>query len=248
MKALIQVLIAGLAALVPISADAQDVAGDKWEWSAELYFWGASLSGETTGGDDIDIGIDTIVDDLNFGAMGFINGQRGDWSVFADAIYLNLEDQKSTTANIIGVPITVRAKVDLQGVISTAGVGYRVYEAPLASLDALAGGRLLWLDSDLNFDVGPLGAKVSDSETTIDAIVGLRGKTSLSPKWYLSYYGDIGTGQSDLTWQALGSVNYKFERLEVSVGYRYLSWDLDDFGPFDKLDLHGPFAGVRFNL
>ncbi len=60
--------------------------------------------------------------------------------------------------------------------------------------------------------------------------------------------GDVGTGDSDLTWQALAAVNYRFEKVGVVVGYRYLDYDFDDSDVFDDLNLSGPFVGVKFRF
>ena len=92
----------------------------------------------------------------------------------------------------------------------------------------------------------PISRSVSESESgsNWDAVVGLRGETDLSDRWYLTYYGDVGAGDSDLTWQAAAAVNYRLEKVALSLGYRYIEWDFDDFGPFNDLDLSGAFAGV----
>ena len=29
-------------------------------------------------------------------------------------------------------------------------------------------------------------------------------------EWFVPYYADIGTGQSDFTWQAIGGIGYAF--------------------------------------
>ena len=97
----------------------------------------------------------------------------------------------------------------------------------------------------------PIGNQVVKDEESggnWDAVVGLRGNTRFNEKWYMSYYGDIGTGDSDLTWQAMAALFYHFKKAEVGVGYRYLDFDLNDFGPIDELKLKGPFLGVKFTL
>lgn len=237
MKVIERAILAGVWGVLAVSAAAaQDDPADGWEWGADAYFWGASLGGETTAGDKIDIGIDKIVKDLNIGFMGLIEARRGPVSLFADGIYLNLEDSVHSTAI---------AKVNLQGAIVTAGAGYTVFDNGGTRLDALLGARFLWLDSELELRLGSLALDETDNESTLDAIVGFRGRTDLSDAWYLSYYGDVGTGESDFTWQAAATVNYRFERVDVAVGYRYMSWNLDDFGSFDNLNLHGPVVGIR---
>ena len=37
-------------------------------------------------------------------------------------------------------------------------------------------------------------------------------------------YLDVGTGDSDLTWQARGGLNYRFEKVDAVIGYAHLEW------------------------
>lgn len=229
------------------SAIAQDAQSTAWEFGGEIYFWGASLGGNTTSGGDVDIGIDTIIDDLKFGAMGTLAAHKGNWTLFADMIYLDLGDDASTTATIGPIAFPVNASIDLKGFITTAGAGYRVYDQGATSLDLTGGIRYLWLDATLDVSLPSIARAVQEEESgsNWDAVVGFRGRTDLSDKWYLTYYGDVGAGDSDLTWQALAAVNYRLKRVDLTVGYRYLDWEFDDFGPFDDLNLSGAFAGVK---
>lgn len=226
---------------------AQDRSSDSWKWGAELYFWGASLGGSTTSGGDVDIGIDTIIKDLKFGAMGTIAARKGDWTLFADMIYLDVGDSGSANATIGPISVPVTASIDLKGFITTAGAGYRVYDQSGVLIDATGGVRYLWLDATLDVNVPsiPRSVREEESGSNWDAVVGFRGKTDLNDKWYLTYYGDIGAGDSDLTWQALAAVNYRLDRVDLALGYRYLKWKFDKFGPFNDLDLSGAFAGVK---
>lgn len=221
---------------------------DRLNWTAELYFWGASLGGNTTSGDNVDIGIDKIIDSLKFGAMGAISAQKGRWAGFADVIYLDLDDKAKTAAKVGPISVPVAAALELKGVVSTAGVGYQVYQKDGSALHLIGGLRYLWLDADLDlsFPGVPLPpVSVDDSWNSVDAVVGLRGIADINEAWYVSYYADIGAGDSDLTWQALAAVNYRMKKVDLVLGYRYLDWEFDDFGPFDDLNLSGAFAGVK---
>ena len=229
---------------------AEENPSDGWKWAAELYFWGASLGGSTTSGGDVDVDLDTIIDDLDVGAMGLVIARKNKLSFFADMIYLDVEEEDTTTASIGPISVAAAADVELKGFIATTGVGYQVYESAHTSLDVTGGIRYLWLDGEIDVDINvsfpPISRSVSEEESgsNWDAVVGLRGKTDLNDTWYLTYYGDVGAGDSDLTWQAAAAVNYRLEKVTLSLGYRYLEWDFDDFGPFDDLDLSGAFAGV----
>ncbi len=230
-------------------ASAQDGASDSWKWGADLYFWGASLGGTTTTGADVDMPINKIIDNLKFGLMGAIVGRKGDWSVFSDMIYLDVGDSGTFNANVGGTSVPVSASFDLKGFISTTGVGYRIYEHSGTTLDATGGFRFLWLDGTIDASIPSLPSAPSGELKEVgnnwDAVVGLRGRTDLTDKWYLTYYGDIGAGNSDLTWQAFAAINYRLKSVDLVAGYRYLDFNLGNFGPFKDLNLSGPFAGVK---
>ena len=224
---------------------AEERPAESWKLGAELYFWGASLGGNTTSGGDIDVGIDDIIDNLKFGAMGAFAARKGDWSLFADLIYLDIKEDANTSANVGPIVLPVSASIELKGVVSTAGLGYRIYEQSGTSLDLIGGIRYLWLDGRVDVSVDSRSVREEESGSNWDAVVGFRGKTDLSDRWYLTYFGDVGAGDSDLTWQALAAVNYRLDKVDLTLGYRYLDWEYDDFGPFNDLNLSGAFAGVK---
>ena len=59
---------------------------------------------------------------------------------------------------------------------------------------------------------------------------------------------DIGTGDTDLTWQALAGIGYRFDRFDMVAGYRYLKWEFDDNSALDNLDISGPMVGGKFRF
>lgn len=242
-------LPAAVLAMIAQPASAQDEApqGD-WEWGAEVYFWAADLGGQTTSGDDIHMGIGDIIKDLKMGGMATIAGHNGRWGVFSDNIYLNLGDSADLTADIGGVPTPVTARVGLKGLISTTGAGLRVVDDGGTTIDLTGGIRYLWLKGSVDVTDGTMDVSEAVSGTEWNGVIGFRGRSDLSEKLYLTYYADVGTGESDLTWQALAALNYRLGGADLIAGYRYLEWDYDDFGPFDSLNLSGPFMGVKFKF
>jgi hypothetical protein len=239
------------------AASAQDTSGESWQWGAEVYFWGADLGGETTSGDDIDMPIDDIVDDLKLGFMGTVAATKGNWLLFADAFYLDVGDGNKVTASVGLIDVDVIGAFDLKGFSSTFGAGYEIFQSSGTTVHGIGGVRFLWLDGKVEVDaresIGgtPIsGQRITESEVgnNWDAIIGLRGTTELSNKWYLSYYGDVGAGGSDLTWQAALAANYRMKKADLVFGYRYLDFDLDGFGPIDELNMGGPFVGLKFSF
>ena len=216
---------------------AEETAQDEgWKFGAAIYMWGASIGGDSASGSDIDIDFDDLFKNLKMAFMGTVAARKGKWSFMLDAIYLDVADDDTVAPG-------VKADVELFGWIVTPTIGYNLFETEKVRLDVLGGARYLWLKSKLDLTGFP---KVSDSGDVWDAIAGVKGQVNLTEKWYIPFYGDIGTGDSDLTWQAFAGIAYKFKKVDVVLAYRYLYWDFDNNDVFDDLNLSGPYVGAKF--
>jgi len=90
-------------------------------------------------------------------------------------------------------------------------------------------------------------ASVSDSNW--DGIIGMKGNYKLNEKWFMPFHFDVGSGDSDMTWQAFAGVGYKYENWDLIAGYRYLEWEFDDaFVGFTDFDLSGPMIGAKYRF
>lgn len=232
--------LAGSVAATPVFAQ------DGWDFTGLIYLWGAGLGGESTTGQDIDVSFSDILDNLDFGIMGSLEARNGRWAIFGDAIYLSISDDQGATAGP-GIPVTVDA--DIKGFVFTSGVGYDFVQMGTYSLNGFGGLRYLNMDTQVTLEALGGSRRLNDDFTNWDGIVGLRGRYEMSPNWDLIYYGDVGTGDSDLTWQAALSVDRKFDNWTLSIGYRHLEWqDLDNSSTLKDLDFSGPFAGAKFTF
>jgi hypothetical protein len=230
---------------------AEEKTGNKnnWEYGLQIYLWGSSIGGTTATGDDLDISFTDLAENLDFAFMTFASARKDKWSLLVDVVYLDVSGEDKTTANLIGNPVKTKVEVGLTGWVINLVGSYTAVKTDKFMLDVLAGARYLYLDADLEFDIGVLKGSFSDSFDVWDGIIGVRGKADLSEKWYLYYHLDMGTGDTSFTWQALAGFGYQFKKLDAVFGYRYLEWNFDDDDPgggtFDDLNLQGPYAGVR---
>ena len=78
--------------------------------------------------------------------------------------------------------------------------------------------------------------------------MGVRGRVNLDDHWYLPYYADIGTGDSDSTWQALAGVGYTFKWGDVLLAYRYLDYNFKSDFLLKDATMKGPALGARFRF
>ena len=70
--------------------------------------------------------------------------------------------------------------------------------------------------------------------------MGVRGEVYLAPKWYAKYYLDAGGGESELTWQGYLGAAYRFEKVEMHGGYRYLDYEFKSDDELRDLTVKGP--------
>lgn len=250
-----------LALLTAVDASAED-----WGFSLGIYGYFPDLSGRTSfptaNPEGFEIGIDSILDNLDFTFQGNFDARNGRWGIMTDVIYLDIGNGRTQyTQGSVGdmsIPAEARASVDLdiKTLLWTTTAYYRLIDETDHSLDFMFGVRYADMEQTLTWNlegsVGsiPLPARSGSSEIGedfLDAIVGLRGHAAFGDGgWFMPYYADIGTGDSDLTWQAALGVGYEFDWGELKAGWRYLSYDLPSDGAIEELEMSGPQLGARW--
>ena len=215
------------------------------------------------GGGSINVDVSTILDHLKMTVQGSFAVQKGHWGAFTDLIYLNLGDSTSRTRRLtidgeeLPAGVTAKADFDLKSTIWMLAGSYRVVANPGVTFDVLAGARLASMKQQLDWqfsgDFGPITPppRTGSREASVDqwdAIIGGKGRVAFGTerRWSVPYYLDVGTGDSDVTWQAVLGLNYSFSWGELGVEWRYLDYDLKSDGPIKDLNFSGPAAGVAF--
>ena len=258
-------VFSAVASADPVAVSA--TRADEWQFGAFLYGWYPNIGGKVTfpNGQSSDISVDAsdLINHTKMGALGSFEVRKGSWGMFTDVMYLDIGGFKSRFRNMtiggIGLPVDVSASanLDLKVTFWTLAATYRVVAAQDAALDLFAGARLFdakeTLDWTLNGNVaqfplpGRAGTQSAKNHVT-DGIVGLKGRLALGKdlKWFVPYYGDIGTGDSDVTWQAMAGVGYAFTWGEIMGGYRYLDYQFKSQSQIDDMNFSGPMLGVAF--
>jgi len=79
-----------------------------------------------------------------------------------------------------------------------------------------------------------------------DGIVGVKGRFPFGDErsWFVPFYADVGTGESDSTYQLMSGVGYAFPWGEVVGQWRYLAYRFG--GPIEKLSFSGPALALNF--
>ena len=258
-----------LVAATPVCAIAE-AAADRWEWDATVYLWLPTLDGDTSfppddDGPSIDVSADQILDGIEFVFMGALEGRRGAWGVATDVVYLDLGASRKAMRDFgigrtdIPAGVTADMTLDVTGWLWTVHGTRTVIDEDAIAMNALAGARMLTLEEQLqwtfNGDIStlPLTERSGGSrakETQWDAVVGIKGRATLGAEhhWSIPYYLDVGTGESDLTWQGMVGLSYSFDTIAVTGVWRYLDYDLGDSASIQSLTLNGPALGITFRF
>jgi hypothetical protein len=258
-----------VAALTPIQCYAESTA-DQWQWGATVYLWLPSLGGDSSfppggSGPSIDVSAESLLNNLKFAFMGAFEGRQGPWALATDVIYLDVGSSKKATRDFgigrIDLPASVNAdlSLDIKGWVWTVLGSYEALRQKNFRMDVLAGARMLDLEEDLNWmfngDISslPLPGRTGAGHakaTQLDAIVGLRGRATFGNErsWYIPYYVDIGTGDSNLTWQGMVGLGYSFDSVDIVGVWRYLEYNLGSGTPIESINFNGPALGITFRF
>ncbi len=261
-------LVAALILFAAIAQPASAQAQDDWEWRGTIYAWLPTIKGKTafpTDEDSPDLETDTsnILDNLDFTIMGTLGGRKGSWGFFTDILYLDVGgNEKASRDFTIGpndLPASVDANVrlDLKSTVWSISGTYNLSANKQHESDLLIGARMTDMKQTLkwtfNGDVNdfPLPEHSGSSKVSVtnwDAIIGVTGYAFIGDgsRWVIPYYLDVGTGDSDLTWQAMTGIGYQFDWGTTVLTYRYLDYDMGSDSPMAELTINGPMLGVSF--
>lgn len=265
---LVTTFLAITALVQPVSAQAQD----DWAWRGTIYGWLPSIEGSTVfptggeggGGDSgITVDADQILSSLDFTFMGVLKGRKGSWGMYTDVLYLDVGgSEKGSRDFTVGpgdLPAGIDAKInmDLKSWVWSIAGTYNLVANSKHESDVLLGARMVDMSQTLGYhingDIGglPLPERSGSTKVTAtnwDAIIGITGHVMVgdSSNWFVPYYFDVGTGDSDLTLQAMAGVGYKFGWGAMELTYRYLDYDPGSDSPIEDLNFAGPLFGATF--
>lgn len=228
----------------------QAVDADKWHFQFSPYFWLASLHG-TGGVGNRTVGVDAsfsdVFDTLDFALMGVFEARKGKFILLVDTEYVAVSDDRATPG-----PFFSNVNAKFKTFIFDPEVGYRLYDDPDkgASVDVLGGIRVWHVSTEFDFGAGILPAlNVQGSRNWVDAIVGLRGKTAVSEKVFVTGKFDLGGGGSKFTWQLFGGLGYNIKpNIALIGGYRVLDVNYDKDNFLYDMNQRGPIFGLGFRF
>jgi hypothetical protein len=228
----------------------------RWQLQLTPYLWIPAQNGTVgvrgrSSSVDFDIGdtFDTISDNFNFAAAMHAELSRDRLTLFGDVMYLSLEADNTTTP-------AGSADIRMDQGIFELGFAYaaihtqRSTEQRGLTLEPLTGIRVQYLSLEIDPDAAD---SASASQTWIDGFVGARANIDLTSRIALRLRGDIGMGDSDLTWNALAGIDLTLsQRTALQLGYRALGTDYTDGSGTSRFEydmiLHGPYAALTISF
>ena len=225
-----------------------------WQFTIGPYLWTPRTEidltlGSLTRSTTIDFFSD-VTDHLNMGFTGHFEANWREWTALLDLLYMKLGKDETTGPGI-------QTELDFQLLLFEFGGTYRLATLPVGrtgrlTLEALAGGRLMYVDAELT--VG--GQSRSRSTTLIDPMFGGRIAYHITDTVGVWFRGDvagfgISDSQSELTYNLIAGLNWRFTQVAAAfVGWRYMHVDIEKGTALGTLDtdvsFNGRFIGVNF--
>jgi hypothetical protein len=223
---------------------------DQWHVQFTPYLWIVGVTGRagiSPFAVDINSGITDSNIHLNFGFMGAFEARKKRLVILTDLQYSNLGADRPSPG-----PLFSGATADFKTFVLEPQVGYRLLDNPEkdAFFGVLAGIRYWHLKTDLTFNEGVLpGVTASRSRGWVDGVVGVRGKTHLASRFFITGKADVGGGGSNFSYQLFGGGGFTVgKHYALIAAYRYLDVNYNKDDLLFDVALHGPVfgLGIRF--
>lgn len=255
-------IVAGVvvvASLLTGAAGAQDEK--KLEWRLIPYIWLPGIDGTITTGPittSPDVCFTEIADNATclFGAFGRVEGWYDRFGFYVDGGWTTIRfEETGALGNDIDVDSDL-AVVDFGLMYSVADWKLDQARGSDLKLDAYVGGRWMYVGVDVDLALLP---DQSANENWVDPVVGGRVTWNIDRHWAIIASGDIGGFgvSSDITWEAMGYLAYKFPMGKSAegallVGYKAIGDDYSTGSGLSTFEwdvvLHGPVIGFAFQF
>ncbi len=246
-----------ISALLMVSL-AMPARAAEWEWTLVSYIWASDMSVDAVISDQVVIGgelkFSDLIDKVEAAAQLHFEGRRGRAGFFLDLTYLDVADEVTTPA-MPPLPGGTSIESDVTTILFEAGGTLRPFGAE-KPFELFLGVRVIDLDLEVEITLPPplvASTKARASESIVDVFGGARFLVPLSEHWFVTLRGDIGTGDTDFTWNVVGMAGYQFgkrNQFAALLGYRHMEIELEEsaggVGVEAELTMSGPFAALGF--
>ena len=243
--------LAGPAAAADLLAPEEVATESGWTFSFAPYLWATGLEGDIAQFGLPEVEVDAsfldILKHFDFGFMGVGEARYGNLGFMSDLMYIKVSADNEVNAG----PLDAEIELSSEMLTLLGAAEYRLIDGEGGSLDALAGGRLWWVKTELDFDGAILDDSGTDSETWVDPIIGLKGRLNFTPDFYFTSWAMIGGFgvSSDFFWDVMGGLGWNaWDSVSLVAGYRGLGIDYKNDGFVFDVVQHGPIMGAVFRF
>ncbi|WP_266181939.1 hypothetical protein [Dyella humicola] len=259
-----------MAGIGSAQADQPDLWDGNWHFSLTPYVWLPGIQASTRYQVP---GTGTVQNNTNKDIFSYLSGafmlegvaRKGHWGIYSDVDWVNFSNEEGRFRRIGGDRFAGNANLDTSwdlkgGVFNVAGL-YSAAHGQNGFIDVLVGVRYLWLKGNVDWDFTLTGnagrVNLADSgrlrgQTNLtDGIIGVRGIWTPfdNKRVFFPYYGDIGSGGSETTYQAKLGVGYAFDWGAIALVYRGIEYHKSGGDNFlRKVRLGGPSLSATFQF
>ena len=228
----------------------------EWKNTVYIYGWLPSLNGSMefsvpgNPGEPDQSAESDFLDNIDAVFMASYTLKKDKWSFLADYLYLSASDSNEGSVSLpptLNRPaVNVASSTELTTWLLSLYGGYNVVDTGGITLDVIGGIRYLSFEVDVAFAINDRYISLSPSIELYDGVIGINSQIEINENWYGSCLIDIGGGDSELTYQAMAGVGYRFGWGDIIASYRYLHYEKD--GLIQEFNLYGPKVGVVFHF
>ncbi|MXP63563.1 hypothetical protein E0493_09395 [Roseomonas sp. M0104] len=225
-----------------------------WQFTLTPYVWLPALGGSiqtplpNVGNHTSDLESGDVLTSLSAVPVMVAAEARYDrFALVGDFVYAALEsDIKERDLLFSGGH--ARAAVTVGTILGMA----RVAGTSEQPLEFGAGVRIYGVSAKVSLNSGLIAGQIAKNAANwADPVIAVRHHLRVSPQLGITLYGDVGGfgAGSDLSWQALGALDYRFsDSVSAAIGWRYLTFDRVRHGFGLDLDFNGPFLSLTFRF
>lgn len=219
---------------------------DEWNFRLSPYAWFAGFKGDVAGipGFDptrVDISPSDALEDSEVALMAMFEAKKNGQGLFVDFMY---SDIKSDEAIAGSITLTSRTKTT----IVTGAYLHELYNNEQSVIDAFAGIRYWDIDTHLSL----IGPGIGHTESWVDPLIGIKGRTSLGDsKYYMSAGAGIGGFgmNSDLFYDVNVNLGYQWsDSIGTTIGYRLYDLDYENDGFVYDVRQEGWVLGLTWSF
>jgi len=217
-----------------------------WDFRLSPYAWLAGFKGDVAGipglpPASVDISPSDAFDDSEIAVMAMFEGKKNGKGFLMDFMYSDTESEDAIAGSIT---LTSRTKTT---VVSGAYL-HEVYNHENTVIDAFVGIRYWDIDSHLSL----IGPGVGHTESWVDPLVGIKGRTALGDT---NFYTSAGVSlggfgmNSDHFYDLNANLGYQWSKsIGTTIGYRLYDLDYENDGFIYDVRQQGWVIGLTWSF